>query len=130
MTRARAATRERRSRDVARPASTADGLVGRARATERAGGATLLVRDDAGGPVRDREVGRARQVEANAAQRELRQRDVLHAAQAVEVELQLGAPALELELGLADRVIELAVRARVPPGERGLRDRRGPGRAG
>ena len=59
--------------------------------------ASLLVGDDARGPLRKVDVGRPGQVEADAAQRELRERDVLHAAQAVEIELQLGAAALELE---------------------------------
>src|SRR5207245_3943220 len=97
---------------------------------ETAGRAELLVRDDAGGPVREGDVGRPRKVEADAAQRELRQRDVLHAAQAVEVELQLGAAALELELGLADRVVELPVRARIHRGQRRLGDLRGQERVG
>src|SRR5229473_2025022 len=105
------------SRHFARIASTGEVLAAIEGAAEPTGRAELLVGDDAGRPVRQRGIDRPRQIEADAAQRELWQRDVLHAAQAVEVELQLGPTALELELGLADRVVELTVGARVDRGQ-------------
>jgi hypothetical protein len=118
------------ARYFARIASTRESWKGSGGRREPAGRPELLVRDDAGGPVRQHGVGRPRQIEADAAQRELRQRDVLHAAQAVEVELQLRPAALELEQGLADRVVELAFRARVDRAERRLGDLRGQERVG
>jgi len=118
------------SRHFARIASTGEVLAAIEGAAEPTGRAELLVGDDAGRPVRQRGIDRPRQIEADAAQRELWQRDVLHAAQAVEVELQLGPTALELELGLADRVVELTVGARVDRGQGRLGNLRGQERVG
>src|SRR5258705_11650356 len=119
------------SRHFARIASTGEVVLAAIEgAAEPTGRAELLVGDDAGRPVRQRGIDRPRQIEADAAQRELWQRDVLHAAQAVEVELQLGPTALELELGLADRVVELTVGARVDRGQGRLGNLRGQERVG
>src|SRR5258706_15952397 len=65
----------------------------------------LLVGDDARGPLRQLDVGRPGQVGAGTAQRELRERHVLQAAQAVEIEPEVSAGALESEALLADGVV-------------------------